>query len=516
MDATPAIGRRPAAAGGPGRTAVVVRARSSADRPGDVHRLRGDLDLLHLDLVAGGPYSTVVDESGAHNAPARWQLLVHHVAPGGSLRTRLPSVTEARGARRRLLALVDDVRQAMTRGARPPVIVRTDQRPRRVQDVEALAASLAELHVDDEWVLARRSDVATLATVPEHLFDDLAAARPDLGRRLARVPAAGGAPALALREHHGVVLAPRQVAYAPTSPPVVLPTTFRQPTQARQRVRSLVDWSRRSVLAPVHGEPDELPGAWFHLDNVMRGHFGHAVTEQLSLTWAWHRAQEHHPGLRAVAFERDGVGPAPWEHELFTAAGVGEYVVLRDPVRVETLLAATPAYAIGSYVHPEIHATWATTGAALAARAEPGPRPRRVFLTRAPGKRSSTDAAAVEALAVEHGFTVLRPETLPLPTQVAIVRSADVVAGYAGSAMFHLALTAGAPAGPTRVVVVASDTYHAHNEQQICASLGRPLTLVRGAANTREGVFTHVFHSDYTLDEQGWTTLREAFAELDR
>jgi capsular polysaccharide biosynthesis protein len=501
----------------PTRTAVVVGAQASPTREGDVHRLRGDLEALHRDLLTRGPYRDVVDESGASNAPSRWQLLVHHVPPGGTLRTRLPSAADAGVARRKLLALLAEVSTAMERGARPPEIVRTDDRPRHQQDVEALAASLVSLRVDDGWVHAERSAVATLATVPERQFDDLLAARPALGRVLTTVPAQGEAPALALREHHDVVLAPRQVAYAPAEPAVVLPASFRFPKHERPHVRSLVDWSRRAVLAPVHDEPVDLPGAWFHLDNVMRGHFGHALTEQLSLTWAWDRARERHPGLRAVALERPGAEVAAWEHELYAAAGVDEYVVLPGPARVETLVAATPAYAIGSYVHPEVHATWARAGEALAARAAPGPRPPRVFLTRLTGKRSCTDAPQVEALAAEHGFTVLRPETLPLSTQVAVVRSAEVVAGFAGSAMFHLALTArpAATARPTRVVVVASDTYHAHNERQICASLGHDLTLVRGRSAAQEGAFTDVFHSDYTLDAEQWAQLRQAFASLD-
>lgn len=496
--------------------AVIVRPDGDTTTYGDVHPLSGDLDQLHLQLLARGPYSEIVDESAAAGAVPRWQLLVFHLPPGGRLVSRLPSAQEHPGARQRLLSLIDDVVSTQATGPEPPVLVRTDQRPRREQDLHALAASLGEVVVDGDQVSVVRSDVETVSTVHERLVNDLLTAWPDLGAEILTVPAADDAPPLSIRSFGDVVLAPRQIACSTSAPRVVLPSTFRDPSPSRPHLRSLVDWSARSVLAPVHAEPTPLPGTWFHFDNVMRGHFGHAMTEQLSLAWAWEQVRARYPDVRAVAFSWPDHPEAAWEQQLFAAAGIDRYTVLPGPVRVDTLVTATPAYAIGSYLHPELHATWARTGAALESLADAGPRPERVFLSRSGDKRTSLDAAAIEQLATDHGFVVLRPETLPLPTQVAMVRSAAVVAGYAGSAMFHLALTARGPrtgsGAGLPVVVISSDTYPASNEQQICRSLGHHLTLVRGRSLVREGRLVDRLHSDYSLDEPAWAQLREAFA----
>lgn len=498
-------------------------AQAPAGAPADEQRFGfdNDVDDLHLRLCVAGPFDRIRDECGRGGLVARFRLLLFHLADGGELALRLPPAGGGFDrARDKLLGLVDDL-QALRSGPGldPPVIVRTDTRPARERDLHALAASVGDLRVDGDRVVAT-CRVDTRAKIPEDGMNDYLDARPDVGRVIDTVPAARhrsrgrfrstsaeetrpeeyAAPVLSLREYDGAVVAPRQVALHDH---VVLAESFRNPVRGRLRSRTLLDWSQHFIRTPDLPEPTPLPGRWFYLDNILRGHFGHVMTEQLSHVWGWEAARRRHPDLRALMFSWPEYPVAEWELELLSAAGVPRdaITVLDAPVRVETLVATTPAYAIGQYVHPEIRPTYHRLGEALGAAAgrDGGHRAERVFLTRRSAKRSCHNAGTVEELFERHGFRVVLPEQLPLPDQVDMVRSADVVAGFAGSAMFHLALAE----RPTHAIVVASETYPAANERQICAFAGHSLDLVRCRSDIRtDGFSIEAFHSDYTFDAE--------------
>jgi hypothetical protein len=109
---------------------------------------------------------------------------------------------------------------------------------------------------------------------------------------------------------------------------------------------------------------------------------------------------------------------------------------------------------------------------------------------------------------------VVHPEDHPLAEQVAMVRRAEVVAGFAGSAMFHVALAGRS----THVVVVGSESYPAHNEYLMSAVVGHRLDVVacRPEVPRVDGQFTRAsFHSDFTYrPEREGVFLRSVLAEL--
>ena len=96
------------------------------------------------------------------------------------------------------------------------------------------------------------------------------------------------------------------------------------------------------------------------------------------------------------------------------------------------------------------------------------------------------------------------------------MRGASVVAGFAGSAMFHIALAE----RPRHVVVVTTETYPAHNEYLMSALHGHRLDLVvcpPDVPRREPDRFTlESFHSDYTLDLAGsdGAFLRAVLADL--
>lgn len=525
-----------------GRVALVVRAGESP--PARVQALltsygvtpvvvdNGDgLDEMHLRLAALGRLDVLVDCARGGGTTNRLARLVHHVRRGGGYLTLRPDPVTHRREAGRLADLLDDLRADL----RPEAPGRSrDRRGNRVADRAALAHSVAGLVVTDEAV-AFEVTVDTLAKVREAEADRFLALRSKAGDVLATVAAESwdaraevrassppplnplptriDAPALSLRSYRDVVCLPGQTALADD---FVLPESHRDSLRPRLRIPGLVDWSHGFHRRPgdLMAQAEPLPGTFVHLDLHVPEHFGHAMTEQLSHLWGWHRARELDPEVRALVMGHEGRPLPGWQVELLEAGGVpaDALVVPSAPVRVERLLACSPAYTIGAFVHPEILDTWDRVGAALADHGRPS-GVGRVFLTRAHGKRACRNREQVERWFTDAGFRVVSPETLPLADQVRLVRDADVVAGFAGSAMFHIALAQ----RPLHVIVIGSEAYPAHNEHQMAALRGHRLDLVvsRPDVPRTDGFSLEAFHSDFVVDpEREGRFLRSVLAEL--
>jgi capsular polysaccharide biosynthesis protein len=321
------------------------------------------------------------------------------------------------------------------------------------------------------------------------------------------------APDLYLREYDSALVMPRQVA---VQRGLVLPESFTTVEDHRQRNAALENVGVDFVRSPLAGvEPVALPGRWFHLDNHQLWHFGHAVTEQISHLWGWQRARAADPGLRAlVCSETDEL--TTWQRDLLEAGGVrpDEVHVTSAAVQVETLVGCTPMFSRPAFVHPRMLETYDQVGERLSARAGAGPWPEKVFLGRRSTKRACLNAGQLVAEFTAAGFEVVHPEDHPLADQVELVRRARVVAGFAGSAMFHVAFTG----GPRHVVLVSSESYPAHNEYLMSALLGHRLDLVLCEPEVPrvEGRFTREsFHSDFTYrPEREGVFLRSVLAEV--
>jgi capsular polysaccharide biosynthesis protein len=315
-----------------------------------------------------------------------------------------------------------------------------------------------------------------------------------------RLPAEYAVPELNLREYRDVRCFPGQVAVQGS---VILADSFRhnqRKTLGNQRLRTVSD----PFASPDELRADVVPlaGDYFYLDSSYRGHFGHAMTEQLSRLWGWSRAKEQFPDLKALLLEEKRKDLYTFETELYSAAGVpaDDIVLVPGPVHVERLVAATPMFSQPQYVHPDLGDVWATVSDALSARAGAAERPLRFFCSRRHGKRACHNTDEVEQLFVDHGFTIVFPEDHSLADQAAMFRDAEVVAGFAGSAMFNLLFCT----TPTKVLMVASENYWAQNEYMISSVAGHDLTVawcrpdvprVPGA-----GFDPKTFHSPYTFD----------------
>lgn len=485
--------------------------------------LERSVGLLHQRLTLAGRFDTLVDVAGGDAIGDRLACLAHHVRPHGWVVVRLPRPGTA--ARSSIDEMLTEVLGLRHRGRAVPPHDK-DRRARSVRERHALATSTIEVEGNR---LTLRPTVEALPTLAEaELSAEALATRPDWGTTIHEVDAdtrqAVGAvlstepsepdvsrlesPPLLLRRYVNPVCHARMAVH---NSEAWLPDTFRHPIRPRLNSPAITLWDERAALVPTTDRsPERLRGAWYYADNPMRGHFGHALTEQLSKLWAWERAAAEEPEL-GLLVTADGDRPmASWEYELLEAAGISrERVRVVDvPVQPDTLYAATPAYVIQRYLHPEMLTVYDRVASHLQGRARRGRRPRRIFLTRPQAKRGCLNGEEVESAFIDHQFTVIAPEELPLPEQVALVGGADVVAGYAGSAMFHVALRT----SPARVLALTHTNYHAANEKFICAGRGHQLHLIRSQPEVEShGRFSvKAFHSPYRVDWQreGATLLR--------
>lgn len=489
--------------------------------------LSGDLVSAHADLAAHGPYDIVIDLAGGANVVRRFEQLFFHASGGGLFVSRLGPDDE-------LSCRIDHLVAVREADLAPAPSRRRKGRPSREQDEEALARACGDVVRDGQYV-AVTNLARTAAKAPELAMNRILAARPERGRVLATVPGATWrarckvrvsqvdhamsfpavieAPELSAREYTDVTCLPRQRALQAG---LVLPESFRHNAARRLRHPELVDWAPWFVGLPETEAPmatDQT--AYFFVDNVLRGHFGHALTEQISVLWGWRQAKERDPALKALVFAGPDRPVAPWEFALLEAAGIDRHDVhvAHEPLRVARLLTCSPAFSMPDFVHPQLLETYASMGEELGAGAPVREWPERVFLTRRGGARSCRNATEVETLFRAAGFEVVVPEVLPLAEQVAFVRRADVVAGFSGSNMFQIAFAG----KPKHVILVGSESYTANNEYLLSSVVGHRLdvALCRPDLPAGDRFSAASYHSDFTFDPaREGEFLRRVLSEL--
>ncbi len=391
------------------------------------------------------------------------------------------------------------------------------------RDVAGLGRSLEQVHVHSK-VLRVVNGVRVAAKLREEEVDTVLAGRPGLGERLDGLPAVTwtasnaydvnreadpyvqsrlSVPEMVLRRYDAPTCSRGQIV---TRDDILFPDTFRQ--NWMERISNVYVVERAPRFGTVRRDissPDELPGAWFHLDSEWPGHFGHLMTEQLSRMWAWERVRQLEPDVKVLLtlqHDREPAVLAPFEIDVLAAFGImpDDVHVFTNPCRPERLYASTGMFSLPRFIHPEMARIWDRVGDHVARSAEKRERPRRLFVTRRPSlKRSCHNVAEVEAFFVERGFEVVHPEDHPLSEQVALFRAADTIAGFAGSGLFSLAFCR----TPKRVFALGPDAYTARNEYLISALRGHDLTAVRSRSDLEhpEGSWTQqAFASSFTFD----------------
>lgn len=474
----------------------------------------------HVALVAAAPVDLLIDRSGTSGSAGRLASLIRYVRPGGALLGRLdPSLR--RGDAHRRSAYEETVR-----GRLGPSITQLTLLERQVLAVSAVGKRPIIREAEIGSFLERRPD---LGRVVETRARQRVATRGALrmNRSDQRFPVIQDwtTPPLALREYRNAVSAPGQVVSVND---VLLPESFRHIFRPRVKNKWLAPKPMdlfadpasartpgRAEPAPAEG-PRRLAGSYFHLDNELRGHFGHTTTEVLAKLWGWPVAKRADPDLKALVHANNRDAPAEWELALLEAAGIAreDVVYTRDPVQVDRLVAVTPMFGNPRYAHPDLVGIWKQ----IADHLEVGSSvdvPERIFVSRhSGGRRECRNAAEVEEFFEGLGYTVIYPEEHPLPDQVRLFRHSRAVAGFAGSGMFGVMWAD----RPKPVTLVASEGYPGRNEFLIAGLIGHDIDVAWSPAETIDpttGRRRRGIEAPFTVDlERDGDFLRAAAARV--
>lgn len=487
-----------------------------------VHEVTETGSAGHVRLTLLAPLDVIVDERAAKGRTRRFLDAFYQLRPGG----RMLLCDAARGPHAAELAeLLAAGREA--KGTRYPSNKRGI--PKAALDAHGLGIALADSNRVGAHVVVVRGGDPVLAKLREDEMNSYLAGLPNERDRVLEVipaepfrsrcvlventtvrrdnyPEAYDTIDISLRLYHDMVATPGQVL---TNDRVITPDSYRHNQFPRLRNRYTREVAPRFARLP-HPTTDlpYLSGTYFYLDNEIRGHFGHLMTEQLSRFWAWPRAREFDPTVKAVVAINKGHELRSWESQIYAAGGIPpeDVVFLREPTRLERVISGTPMLSNPHYVHPAIVATWREVGDNLAATAEDRDWPKRFFCSRRLDKRSCRNTPEVEEIFAAEGFEIVFPEDYSLGEQVRLFRGAEVVGGFAGSGLFSLCYVM----EPKRVIMISSTAYTARNEYLFAAVLGHRIDSVTCVPDDPS-----FYQSPYEFDpRREGPFLRQVFASL--
>lgn len=456
-----------------------------------------DTSTLHTQLAAYGRYDVIiVDAANSAKRPALFRNVFLHLRPGGTIYFRTLRErdwpADQRSADRHLWPYLAKLHSARA-------ITELVGLEWRRRDQVDLSAAIGRL-VSDEDELSITNRLDCYAKLREHEVNAVLQLRPDLGTVLVSRPARPlvsraileqnfvpfethhevfDVPPLYLRRYRDVLCRP---GGAVARDRLLLPESFRHGRASRLRHQQAP--SRSHLFSDVLPTPPvrRLAGSYLYLDSEYPDHFGHFVSEVVSRLWGWEAARELRPDVKALlSLPPDGDRLPGFIREILAAAGIGPEDIVtfaaEEMVEVEELLGVTPMYAMPDWVHPDIVQIWARIGNNLLAAGddEPAPAPQRLFLLRPPGShRQCHNEDDLVARFVAAGFEPVRPETFPLAAQVAMFRSAEVIAGFGGSALLNLIYCD----TPTHVILVGPESYTSNNEYLIGSVLGHRIEQI--------------------------------------
>ncbi|MFD2796814.1 glycosyltransferase family 61 protein [Promicromonospora vindobonensis] len=423
-----------------------------------------------------------------------------------------------------------------------------DRRPRRRSVEQAIGEAISSVTVNNGSVVVRKSGqhlmkiynllhrpdgesrletavqrragaraVERIATIPAEALEvetDLRTNNPDLAMK--RFKRRYDVRPLVARVIRDALCAPRQIISVDG---LLLPESSMQPRVQPMYNRSLIDDGDDYAEFPVSPGEDvaKLSGTYFHLDNEYPGHFGHVTSQDLTKLWAWESALYYDPDCRVLLSPPVGKSDLnEFQYRLLAAFGItrDRVTLLRGPVRVERLINATFGLQNPYFVSPRCKDIWQRIGAEVAAKSTVQ-APKRLFVSRGDGlPRRCINGQDVEQVFRDAGFEIILPEQFDIADQIKMFREAEVVAGYAGSAMFNMVYSS----AKTTWFVIGSRSYTATTEYLLAALYDDPIRYFFCDPVVEQpdgGWSSEAYFSNYTFNfERDGESLDRWLAEL--
>jgi capsular polysaccharide biosynthesis protein len=185
---------------------------------------------------------------------------------------------------------------------------------------------------------------------------------------------------------------------------------------------------------------------------VLGAHFGHFILESLSRVWAIKLLSDE---IEIVWNKLGATTLKKWQEDFFLhhRIDIGRFRIVKSPTLFRSMLVPSPGYVI------QLHASRAHLESISFECAEDEARDKKVWLSRSglPDSCAAiTNEGEVDRELAESGWEIVRPETLQLEEQIAMIHRAKVVAGFEGSAFHALAI---ASRTPDLVVIFSRSDY---------------------------------------------------------
>jgi len=185
------------------------------------------------------------------------------------------------------------------------------------------------------------------------------------------------------------------------------------------------------------GTERRIPSA-IYLGHLM-DHYGHFLMETVSAFWAIPYLREQRFLFHPFLF---GASIKPWMKPFFASNGIstGKVEVIDGDLLVDHLLVPERSYGVNTFLHERQADVYRALKSMIARRAVAKGVERRVFVSRSrlsKNIRGVMNAAAFDQAMERSGFEVIFPETMTTEEQVEAYASADILCGFAGSALHN-------------------------------------------------------------------------------
>lgn len=273
---------------------------------------------------------------------------------------------------------------------------------------------------------------------------------PEIGTYPENFPTVSLSPPLRLSRMENVLYLPGQVAIAADGPmhdgatnlsrhSVILTESFNSYWDRGTHHSIRRDGPDSFALLKAPEKAAVKRGRYLFLDNQHRGHFGHVLTDVVSLAWAYQAfAMLGLTDIRVLVYDAG----LPLLRGLLSAAGIPEerLVSFDEAMLLEEVLFASKAYLTQGYTSPAALEIFRRIRDSFDNLPADAGLPGQVYLSRknVSGRRLVNEDAAI-AMFAARGFAIVEPEMLSIGDQVRIAANARMIAGASGSNMFHLA-----------------------------------------------------------------------------